>query len=924
MRFPARTLIPALAALSLTSAAAPAARRIVDCDLCIYGATSGGVIAAAQAVRHGLNVILLDAGAHVGGMSSGGLGSTDKGTVESIGGLSSGFYLRVAKKYLPAATTRIWLFEPKMASAVFADLLTEAAVVPMLNEPLVTVRKTGTTIREIETGTGLVVRGGMYLDTTYEGDLLAAAGVSFRVGREANALYGETKNGVLAPSTSSFTNLSIDPYLTPGNPASGLITGVSPGAPATPGSADSLVQAYNYRLCFTRAANRIPIAPPPDYRAADYEMIGRFLAAKTAAGQAVDLGSFNDGIFHNINAPDGFPGGKSDWNANKGLSSDWIGHSSEWATATYARRAEMAKAHENYIRGIFQFLRTDPRVPANIKNEVDLWGLPPDEYLTNHHWSPQLYVREARRMIGDLVLTEAHGRGTVLAPRPIALGSYAMDSHYCQRLAVAGKVNAEGGFFELPPRPWPIGYGAITPRAAECTNLLATFALSATHVAFSSARMEPVFMMTSHSAATAAAIALARHQSVQEVAYPALATLLKSDGQILEWAGSSTVAGIVVEAEGPGGSPQPAGQWVAGANAGFSGTGYLHDNNSGKGSRFCTFSPVLPLAGPYRVFLSWVPNANRASNATVAITHSGGTAALTVNQRLDPDGLAAPGGFKELGTWTFPAGSGPVVRLDNSGTDGFVIADAVRFEPAGDSALPALVSVAAHDAVTSEAGGNPARLIFRREGILTQALTVPLAVSGTATPGLDCAALPASMTFAAGSASTTLAVNAIPDSLVEDVESLTITLQPGSGYTLTAAAAATVSLEDNRYDRWRFSVFTAEQNADPALSGPTADPDHDDLSNMAESVFGGNPWAATDLPPLTLNRAGTGLLLTIRRSAAASAVPVLIQASADLTAWPTVSHAVLEETTETAGGQLRLETWRLPADAVRRFFRLAL
>jgi hypothetical protein len=897
---------------------------VVECDLCIYGATSGGVAAAAQATRHGLRVALLDAGHHIGGMSSSGLGSTDKGTVESIGGISSEFYLRIAKKYAPSATARVWLFEPKIASAVFAGLLSESSVVPMLDEPLATVRKNGTTIQEIETSTGLLVRAGVYLDTTYEGDLLAAAGVSYRIGREANSLYNETKNGNLAPTTSPFTNLTVDPYLTPGNAASGLIAGISPGAPAPTGSGDSLVQAYNYRLCLTKAANRIPIAPPPNYNAADYEMIGRFLTVKAAAGQIVDLGSFTNGIFHNINAADGFPGGKSDWNANKGMSSDWIGHSSEWPTASYARRAEIAREHGNYIRGIFQFLRTDPRVPAVIKNEVDLWGLPADEYVNNNYWPPQLYVREARRMIGDLVLTEAHGRGTATAPKSIALGSYAMDSHYCQRLAAAGKVQAEGGFFELPPNPWPIGYGAITPKAAECTNLLATFALSATHVAFSSARMEPVFMMTSHSAATAAALALAHQQTIQAVSYPELASLLKSDGQILEWASTTSTSGIVVEAEGPGGSPQPSGQWTAGANIGFSGTGYFHDNNAGKGSRFCTFSPALPLAGTYKVFMAWVQNANRASNASVIITHSGGTASLTVNQRLDPDGLTAPGGFKELGTWSFPAGTAPLVKLDNTGTDGFVIADAVRFEPTGDLLLPATVSLAVHDATSSEAGNNPARLILRREGSATNALTVPITITGSATPGLDCANLPAALTIPAGSFQTTLTINALPDSLIEDRETLTISLQPGSGYTLSAAPQATITLEDSRYDRWRFSAFPSPQNADPAISGPGADPDQDGLSNLAESIFGGAPLSGSDPAPLTVQQDGPLLRLTLRRHRSAQEVPITFLTSSSLSAWSPAAGAVLIDTTEIQEGQVRLETWTLPAVPGRRFFRLGL
>ncbi len=902
---------------------ASAARKIVDCDVCIYGATSGGVAAAVQAARHGLKVILLDPGHHIGGLSSGGLGATDRGNVNSIGGISSNFYLRIARKYIPNTNSRKYLFEPKVASAVFQDLLSEAAITPLLDEPLTIVRKTGTTIREIETSTGLVVRAGMFIDTTYEGDLLAAAGISFRVGREANATYGETRNGVQIPNTSNFTNFAVDPYIIPGDPASGLITGITPGPPSAFGSADSLVQAYNYRLCLTQAANRLPIAPPPNYNAADYEMVGRYLAVKTAAGSPVNLASFDHGIFHNIGTADGFPNGKSDWNSNKGMSSDWIGHSHEWATATYARRQEIAKDHENYIRGIFQFLRTDPRVPMAIKNEVASWGLPPDEYINNNNWSPQLYVREARRMIGDSILTEANGRGTATASKSIALASYAMDSHYCQRVVVDGKIHTEGGFFELPPRPWPIGLGAITPQSAECTNLLATFALSATHVAYSSARMEPVFMMTSHSAATAAAVALQTQSPIQDISYPKLSTLLKSDGQILEWATTNIGNGILVEAEGAGGNPQPASDWPSGANSGFSGTSYLYAA-TGPPLRSCTFTPVIPVAGTYKVFMSWVQSSNRATNAKVTITHSTGSEVIYVNQTLDPDGNSPAGGFKDLGTWTFPAGSLPLVKIDNSNANGLIIADAVRFEPTGGLALPATVSLAAHDATTSEEDGNSARVILRREGILSSSLTVALEVSGTATPGTDYTTLPATVTFPANSAEISLTINATPDSLAEGPETLTLSLQNGADYSLSASSTANITLEDTRYDGWRAATFTPAQNADPLLSGPAADPDDDGINNFAESVFSGNPLAGNDLPPFTLALQDSQLTLTLRRSSAAANVAIAIQSSPDLTLWAPASDAILVETTESPDGLTRLETWNLPSTLDANFFRLNL
>lgn len=916
MRFSRRSLPSLALAFSLTtSGSAFAARRILDVDVCVYGATSGGVAAAAQASRHGLRVALLDAGHHIGGMTTGGLGSTDKGNVDSIGGISREFYQRIGNKY--GTGVRTYLFEPKVAAAVFTDLLAGAKVTPLLDEPLAALRKNGPLITEIETATGLVVRAGMFIDTTYEGDLLAAAGVSFKVGRESNAAYNETLNGVIPPTAgASFSALPIDPYKTPGNPASGLLEGISPGAAAAGGTADDKVQAYNFRLCLTQAANRIPIAAPPNYKASDYELLGRFLAAKTAAGQAIDLGSFTNGLFDNI----AMPNGKSDWNANKGPSSDWIGHSHEWPTATPARRLEIAKEHENYIRGIFEFLRTDPRVPAGIRTEVNTWGLPPDEYTANGNWSPQLYVREARRMIGNLVLTEAHGKGKVLAPQSVALGSYAMDSHFVQRFVVDGLPSNEGGFFVLPPSPWPIGLGALTPKPAECANLLATFALSATHVAFASARMEPVFMMTSHSAATAAAVALSRHTTIQDVPYAELATLLESDGQILEWTGSSTSEGIVVEAEGPGGGPSSG--WASGANPGFHGSSYLTDQNGGKGARSCTFSPALPASGDYRVSLWWVSASNRASNTKVIINRSGGTDNLTVDQRSDPDGNSTPGGWKVLGTYNFAAGNGPVVTIDNTGTDGFVIADAVRFEPAASVVLPTIVSIASHKFTTSETSGDAAKIIIRRDGPVSSALTIPYQITGSATPGTDCAALSGSVTIGATLAQTTLNITALPDTLAEGDETLTLTFQPGLAYTL-ASNTATITFRDTPFDAWRSTVFTSAQNADALISSPTADPDHDGLTNLAESIFGSDPLSGTGNPPLSAVVTGNTVHLTFTRAAPATDAVITIESSPTLTNWKPVPDPVILETTESPDRTLRQETWTFPLPAAaHQFLRL--
>ena len=896
----------------LTASAAAAVVRVVETDVCIYGGTSGGIIAAVEAARSGRRVVLVEPGLHLGGMTTGGLGNTDRGNAGSIGGLAAEFYRRVEAKYGPGPVS--YLFEPKAASQVFAEMLAEQGIVPFAGEELKTVRKSGTVIQEIETQTGLVVRAGMFMDTTYEGDLLAAASVSFMSGREANTEFSETLNGIRPVTAGAgFSALLIDPYVTPGNAASALLPGISPALPGTAGAADDSLQAYNYRLCLVQSANRLPIAPPSGYRAEDYELAGRWLAAKTAAGQTVTLGGFTDGLLHRVTLKNG----KTDWNANQGPSSDWVGMSREWPTASSARRREIAKAHEDYYRGIFEFLRTDPRVPAAVKTELATWGLPADEFMATGGWPPQVYVREARRMRGVTVLTEQHGRGTVIAPEPVALASYAMDSHACRLIVVNGLPTHEGGFFVTPPAPWGIPLAALTPRSAECSNLLATFALSATHAAFASARMEPVFMMTSHAAAAAACQALQAGTGIQAVPLPSLRTTLRSEGQILEWGGGQTAEGIVVEAEGAGGLTS--GGWTAGSNAGYHGTGYWHDGDTRNGTRTATFTPVLPASGDYRVSLWWVQHTNRADNVPVTLTHSSGSATVTVNQRLDPDNNTTPGGWLVLGTWNFAAGgNAPRVLLSNTGTNGFVIADAVRFEPVNGTVIPVTVEMAAPDAIAAETGGDPARVVFRRAGLLTSPLTVNFSVSGTATPGTDTSALTGAVSIPANQAQTTLTVSAVADTLAEGDESLTLTLAAGS-YLAGPAAAVTLTIRDRPFDAWRAATFsTAELAAGPG------DFDADGLPDLIEWATGSDARRSGDPAPLTIFMENGSLLLALRRGRPHVVLPEIEQADATAGPWSPLTGAALLRTEPGAGVDTEIRSIPSPPPGARRFYRLSL
>jgi hypothetical protein len=377
------------------------------------------------------------------------------------------------------------------------------------------------------------VRARMFLDATYEGDLLPLAGISYTLGREANAQYGETANGIQAPAVNPRAGkfeVAIDPYVVRGDPRSGLLPYLlREEPPGTVGTADKRIQSYNYRVCLTDdPANRIPLAPPPGYDARNYELLARWIEARLAAGETLTLRSFLK--------YDPLQNRKYDFNNRWPISTDFIGGGAdEYTEATPARRAEIARAHEDYLRGFFHFLATDPRVPAAVRGEMGRFGLTKDEFTDHGGWPHQLYVREARRMVGDFVMIEAHLRGGRPAPNSIGLGAYGIDIHAVRRIVVNGRPVNEGSNGVPVPQPYPIAYGAIVPKAAEAENFFATFALSASHVAFGSIRMEPVFMTLSQSAATAAVLALEAGVPVQKIDHARLRARLLAAKVALDW-----------------------------------------------------------------------------------------------------------------------------------------------------------------------------------------------------------------------------------------------------------------------------------------------------------------------------------------------------------------------------------------------------
>ncbi len=487
---------------------------LLEVDLAIFGATAAGVVAAVQARQMGRSVALLEAGGHLGGMTTGGLSRTDSGDSRLIGGLSRAFYRACGSFY---GKEEEWKFEPKVASAVFRQWLEETGVEVLFYQYLRGVTKEGAKLIELVTESGLRVRAKSFLDTSYEGDLLAAAQVSHHIGREGNARYGELYNGCSLAVIHQFDR-AVDPWCRPGDPASGLLPGIDPLPPADPLEEDQRIQAYNFRLCLSAdPSNQIAFERPPGYDARDYELLARYFAA----GWVDELIRF-----------DPIQGNKADLNNHGAFSTDYIGANYRWPAGTYAEREAIFADHLRYQKGLMWFRANDPRVPLATREQIRRWGLAADEFTATDGWPPQLYIREARRMMGEEVVTDHHCLGSRQTQEPVAIGSYQMDSHNCRRLVWQGRVLNEGDL-QARVHPYGIPWGSLLPRRHEAENLLVPVALSASHIAFGSIRMEPVFMILAQSAATAALLALDRGCPLHELPYDALRAQLLADGQVV-------------------------------------------------------------------------------------------------------------------------------------------------------------------------------------------------------------------------------------------------------------------------------------------------------------------------------------------------------------------------------------------------------
>jgi len=489
--------------------------RVLSVDLCIYGGTSGAIAAAATAKRLGLSVVVLENSRHVGGMTAGGLSLTDIGNKQAIGGISREFYKRTGKHY---GVPEHWRFEPHVAEEVFQEWIREEKIEVFYETFLARVEMHDNKITRLWTENGLEVSARMFIDCSYEGDLMAAAKVSYAAGRESNAQYGETLNGAQVHDKHQFDR-PVDPYKVEGDPASGLLPDIEPGEPIQ-GEGDHRIQAYNFRLCLCKnSSNQLPFTKPDGYDRSRYELCARNLRA----GYVPEFWKF-----------DPLVNDKVDMNNHGGFSSDYIGYNHRFPEATYAEREAIFQAHVAHIKGLLWFWKQDADVPKAYQEPFQQWGWAADEFTDCGGFSHALYVREARRLVGDVVMTEHHCTGAELVEDSIALAAYTMDSHNCRRFARDGRVWNEGDVQVPCGPPYPVSYRAVIPKQGECENLFIPFCLSATHIAFGSIRMEPVFMILAESCVHAALLALRAGTSAQDVPYAELRAQLLAAGQILD------------------------------------------------------------------------------------------------------------------------------------------------------------------------------------------------------------------------------------------------------------------------------------------------------------------------------------------------------------------------------------------------------
>lgn len=632
-------------------------------DVCVYGGTSAGVIAAYAVAKQGKKVLLVEPGQRLGGMTSGGLGQTDIGNKQVVKGLALDFYRRVGATY---GRLESWIFEPSVAEAIYKDYIVRGNVEVLYGHRIVDAQKQGTSITSINvesvenTAQTKNISAKVFIDCTYEGDLMALSGVSYVVGREDNKVYGEDYNGVQMQHLHQFVD-NVDPYVEKGNPASGLLWGISDAALASTGSGDNMVQAYNYRICLTSDKdNMLPIEKPANYDQSRYELLLRIIEAQK---------NYNlNGYF--IISP--MPNNKTDINNRGAFSTDMIGMNHRYPEASYEERAEIIQAHKDYTFGLLWFMGNDERVPKQLRDQMLSWGLPKDEYVEYGHWTPQLYIREARRMVGEYVATQANCENKVTVDDGVGMAAYTMDSHNCQRVVIVkdgkamvkneGNVEIKGGL------PYDVSYRCLTPKREECDNLLVPVCLSASHIAYGSIRMEPVFMLLGQSAAKAACLAIDGGVKVQEVDVKEIQRMYVEDPLL-----DGTPADIIVD---DASLDAPAAWTRIEMNNGY-GRSYLVLNPTSQ-EQTLRYPFEVKSDGKYEIYTYFIRR-GESSKKTELVVSDGNTQKGVVLNADEIQVLGQTSGeWVSLGEYDLQSGKPGYVEFTNKGTvTGQICADAV-------------------------------------------------------------------------------------------------------------------------------------------------------------------------------------------------------------------------------------------------------
>lgn len=641
----------------------------LEVDICVYGGTASGVITAYTAIKMGKSVIVIEPSKHLGGLTTGGLGLTDIGNKFVVTGLARNFYRRIGKHY---GKFEQWIFEPHVAKNTLLEYVKEANISILYQHQLVSVAKNEGIISSIlvenpETAMRSqqqIIKAKMFIDCTYEGDLMAKAGVSYTYGREASSQYGETYNGVQMLDKHQFPD-GVDPYKIKGKPESGLLWGINSEAVAKNGTGDKKLQAYNFRMCLSKdPKNQIPITEPENYDPQKYELLLRQIEITKPQVLDWQLMHFAE-----------MPNQKTDINNCGGFSTDMIGMNYDYAEADYATRKKIVKAHEDYTKGLLYFIGNDARIPEHLRKDMKRYGYPKDEYLDNGNWSPQLYIREARRMVSDYVMTQHNCEGREIATDAIGMAAYTMDSHNCSRFIINGMVKNEGDVQVGNFPPYPISYRSLIPKASECKNLLVPICLSSTHIAFGSIRMEPIFMLLGQSSAVAAVLAIDSKTSVQEVEVKKIQDVLKNnplaDGSLPEiLVDNENKENLTIE-----------GEWKTEKIKGCYGLSLLSDESKGASKKSVHFNPTISVAGKYKLFAYFPQVAKASSTVNITIFDGKKSKQITVKpNEIKIEGQTS-GEWVSLGTFRLPKGKKSYVGISNQNTDGVVVADAVLFVP---------------------------------------------------------------------------------------------------------------------------------------------------------------------------------------------------------------------------------------------------